>query len=103
MSALRKWAVVGTVAAVSGIGIGTAAYAAPAGVELNDHAKVQSTTTADDASASQAAPAASSADTPGETASTNTPNQAASADTPGDTSSANTPGDTSADSTDSPR
>jgi hypothetical protein len=91
MSATRKWAVVGTLAAVSGIGIGTAAYAAPA--DLNDPAKAQPTLTTS-GSASSAQPttgSVQSADTPGETASTNTPGEPASANTPGDTNTANSP------------
>ncbi|WP_020391987.1 hypothetical protein [Kribbella catacumbae] len=86
MSATRKWAVVGSVAAISTIGLGTAAYAAP---NLNDPQPANPTATAP--GTTNAAPVAASADTPGEVASTNTPGEPASANTPGDTTSANTP------------
>lgn len=86
MSATRKWVVVGSVAAISTIGLGTAAYAAPT---LNDQTPATPTATAP--GTTNAAPAAASADTPGEVASTNTPGDTSSANTPGDTKSANTP------------
>lgn len=86
MSATRKWAVVGSVAAISTIGLGTAAYAAP---NLNDPQPANPTATAP--GTTNAAPAAASADTPGEVASANTPGDTASANTPGDTDSADTP------------
>ncbi|WP_432946351.1 hypothetical protein ACQPXM_08005 [Kribbella sp. CA-253562] len=94
MSAKRKWAVAGTIAAVSGIGLGTAAYAAPA--DLNDPAPAQPTasTSGPATSVQPTTGAVQSADTPGETNTTNTPGDTASANTPGDTTSANTPGDT---------
>ncbi|MEU4396719.1 hypothetical protein [Kribbella sp. NPDC023855] len=86
--------VVGSVAAISTIDLGIAAYAAP---NLNDPQPANLTATT--RGATNAAPAAASADTPGEVASTNTPGEAASANTPGDTASANTPGDTTSANT----
>ncbi|TDO44109.1 hypothetical protein EV643_117132 [Kribbella sp. VKM Ac-2527] len=92
MSATRKWAIVGTVAAVSGIGLGTAAYAAPA--DVNPPAQ-PGTTLNSGAGDAHASTAADSAGSPGDTSSANTPTDTLSADSPASSSSANSPADSS--------